>query len=214
MIAFLLMHGLETVIAKNNKGKGKAGPLDAIVLSSDDDYMPVRKLPPAKRRREILPASSLGSDAMPITVDSDEDVKPVFNASPSFKRQKQTTLNKYRSAVKPRDSDGDIVEAITETTAPRFEALGTPQQDVKPNQAALQQQPSKNRVSQVTLVLPISSTMLREISGLQQCRSRICLRHGMDLVSGQGTSKWHTAEIRSFQYRLRKLGAGYRQRLR
>lgn len=141
MIAFLLMHGLETVIAKNNKGKGKAGPLDAIVLSSDDDYMPVRKLPPAKRRREILPASSLGSDAMPITVDSDEDVKPVFNASPSFKRQKQTTLNKYRSAVKPRDSDGDIVEAITETTAPRFEALGTPQQDVKPNQAALQQQP-------------------------------------------------------------------------
>jgi hypothetical protein len=136
---------LKTVTAKN-KGKGKPGPFDAIVLSSDDDdYMPIRKLPATtKRRREILPASSLGSDAMPINVDSDEDVKPIFGTPPSFKRQKQkqTTLNKYRSGVKSRESDGDIVETITGTTAPQSDALGTPsrsQQDIKPTQAALHQ---------------------------------------------------------------------------
>ena len=136
---------METVIAKN-KGKGKPGPVDAIVLSSDDDdYMPIRKLPAnTKRRREILPASSLGSDAMPINIDSDEDVKPIFGTPTSFKRQKQkkTTLNKYRSGVKSRDSDGDICETIMGTAAPHFGATGTPsrsQQDIKPTQAALYQ---------------------------------------------------------------------------
>jgi hypothetical protein len=134
---------LQTVVVKN-KGKGKAGPSDPIVLSSDEgDYMPIRRLPASnKRRREILPASSLGSDTMPITIDSDEDVKPVFGTPNNFKRQKQTTLNRYRSGLKNKETEDDDVKVISETSGPRLGSVGSPgrfQQDIKPSRAVLDQ---------------------------------------------------------------------------
>jgi hypothetical protein len=94
---------------------------------------------------------------MPISVNSDdEDVKPTF--SKPVKRQKQTTLNQYRTAVTVDDTSDDDIKPAAQRLVDSI-----PAGDVKPDHVNLNLPPGSSQVSRLAVNPPINPSVSQDV---------------------------------------------------